>query len=67
MADHEVAQATTSRSPKKSLWLAALDALEQEFLTFQKGGGGAGATARADVEGSRSALEQAVRRPRVGS
>jgi hypothetical protein len=67
MAEHKIAQAATSRSPNKSSWLAALDELEQELLTFQKGGGGAGATARADVEAPRSAPKQLGWRPRVGS
>jgi hypothetical protein len=42
MAEHEVAPAATSKSPNKALWLAALDALEQEFLAFQKRSAGAG-------------------------
>jgi hypothetical protein len=68
MAEHQSAPATTSRSPNKSSWLAALDELEQELLAFQKGGGGAGATAaRADVEAPRSAPKQLGWRPRVGS
>jgi hypothetical protein len=36
MAEHELAPAATSKSLNKALWLAALDALEQEFLAFQK-------------------------------
>jgi hypothetical protein len=47
MAEHEVAPAATSRSLNKALWLAALDALEQEFLAFQKRSGSAG-TVHAD-------------------
>jgi hypothetical protein len=35
MAQHEIAPATLSQS-HKVLWLAALDALEEEFLAFQK-------------------------------
>jgi hypothetical protein len=42
MAEHEVAPAATSKSPNKALWLAALDALEQEFLAFQKRSASAG-------------------------
>jgi hypothetical protein len=69
MAEHQHAQATTSRSPNnKSSWLAALDELEQELLTsFQKGGGDAGDTARADVEAPRSAPKLLGWRPRIGS
>ena len=40
------------------LWLAALDALEQEYREFQKRSGGASATAHADDTGPRSAPEQ---------
>jgi hypothetical protein len=40
------------------LWLAALDALEQEYREFQKRRGGAGATAHADDTGPRNAPEQ---------
>lgn len=36
MAQHEIAPAT--QSPNKVLWLAALDALEQEYLKFQRAG-----------------------------
>ena len=54
--------------PDQSSWLAALDELEQELLaSFQKGGGGAGATARADVEAPRGAPKRLGWRPRVGS
>jgi hypothetical protein len=42
MAEHEVAPAATSKPLNKALWLAALDALEQEFLAFQKRSAGAG-------------------------
>jgi len=48
MAEHEVAPAATSKSLNKALWLAALDALEQEFLAFQKRSGSAG-TVHADL------------------
>ena len=47
MAEHEVAPAATSKPLNKALWLAALDALEQEFLAFQKRSASAG-TAHAD-------------------
>jgi hypothetical protein len=40
------------------LWLAALDALEQEYREFQKRSGGVSATAHADDTGPRSAPEQ---------
>ena len=36
MAEHQNAQAATSKSPNRALWLAALDELEQDFLAFQK-------------------------------
>jgi hypothetical protein len=67
MAEHKSAQAATFRSPNKSSWLAALDQLEQELLASQKGDGGTGATARADVEAPRSGPKQLGWRPRVGS
>jgi NAD(P)-dependent dehydrogenase (short-subunit alcohol dehydrogenase family) len=44
MAGHTIAQPTTSRSLKKSHWLAALDDLEREFAAFQQRAGDAGAT-----------------------
>jgi hypothetical protein len=62
MAEHEVAKATTSSSPK-ALWLAALDALDQEYREFHKRSGGAGVTAHADDTGPRSAPEQLGARP----
>jgi hypothetical protein len=67
MAEHESAQATTSKSPSKALWLATLDALEQECLAFQKRGGARRDPAQADVEAPRSAPEQLGPHPRVGS
>ena len=48
MAEHQNAQETASRLPNKDLWLAELDALEQEYLAFQQRGGAEG-TAYADV------------------
>jgi hypothetical protein len=56
MAEHESAQAT--KSPNKSSWLAALDALEQEFLAYQKQSAGAASTAHADRAGPESAPDQ---------
>ena len=47
MAEHQNAQKTASRLPNKDLWLAELDALEQEYLAFQQRGGGAQCTAYA--------------------
>ena len=38
MAEHQNAQKTASRLPNKDLWLAELDALEQEYLAFQQRG-----------------------------
>jgi hypothetical protein len=49
MAEHQNAQKTASRLPNKDLWLAELDALEQEYLAFQQRGGGAQGTVYADV------------------
>jgi hypothetical protein len=49
MAEHQNAQETESRSLNKALWLAELDALEQEYHAFQQRGGGAQGTAHADV------------------
>ena len=49
MAERQNAQETASRSPNKALWLAELDALEQEYLAFQQRGGGAQGTAYADA------------------
>jgi hypothetical protein len=57
MAEHEVAKATSSSSPK-ALWLAALDALDQEYREFHKRSGGAGVTAHV-----RSPPEQLGARP----
>jgi len=49
MAERQNAQETASRSPNKALWLAELDALEQEYLAFQQRGGGTPGTAGADA------------------
>jgi hypothetical protein len=49
MAEHQNAQEAESRLPNKALWLAELDALEQQYLAFQQRGGGAQGTAYADV------------------
>jgi len=62
MAEHEVAKATTSSSPK-ALWLAALDELDQEYREFHKRNGGAGVPAHADDTRPRSAPEQPGARP----
>jgi hypothetical protein len=48
MAEHQNAQETACRSPK-ALWLAELDALEQEYLAFQRRGGSSHGTAYAHV------------------
>jgi hypothetical protein len=56
MAEKQQAHATGT--PQNLLWLAALDALEQEYREFQKRSGGAGATAHADDTGPSSAQEQ---------
>jgi hypothetical protein len=61
MAEYQQAHATGT--PQNILWLAALDALEQEYREFQNRSGGAGATARANDTGPRSAPEQLGARP----
>jgi hypothetical protein len=67
MVEHDVAQATTSRSRNKAFWLAALDALEQEYFVFQQRSGGAGAAAHANVAGARNAPDQLALDLRDGS
>jgi len=58
MAEHQSAPETTSRSPNKCSWLAALDELEQVFLAFQKQRSGVASTAHTDATPSSSAPEQ---------
>jgi hypothetical protein len=67
MAEHQNAQATTSKSPNRALWLSALDELEQDFLAFQKRRCGAASTAHAGLAPASSAPEQLVPHPRAGS
>ena len=58
MAEHQSSPATTTRSPNKSSWLAALDELEKQFLAFQKQRGGAASTTHADCAAPEGAPDQ---------
>ena len=60
MAEHQNAQKTASRLPNKDLWLAELDALEQEYLAFQQRARRSGYGLRGCVAGPRSHRRQMI-------